>query len=194
MSLLIAGFVIRPELEVAQFVAETLEQAVTSAFGEMRAHDNIDDLTDVLAYSPDERFRLRCFLGDQERRLIGQELSTEIVPRLVTWANDTFPNEEDDSTILSLGLEEFAQELEKIKSRVLEIIVNRIKVACDCAPDAAYPETFAFETPNRPDFIQRLKHFLSVEDGSVSPAVEKARVRGKLRSEIIPPNLENCRG
>src|SRR3954451_7558815 len=67
---------------------------------------------------------------------------------------------------------------------------NRVKAACDCAPDAAYPETFAFETCNRSDFIQCLKRFLAIEDGGVSPAVEKARVRGKLRSKIIPPSLE----
>jgi len=185
-----AAIVIRPELEVTQFVTEILEQAVTSAFVAMRAHRDIDDLTDVLSDSPDQRFRLRCFLDEQNRRLIAQELSTRIVPRLVTWANDIFPNEKDDSTILSLGLDEFADELDQIKNRVLSIMIDQIKQACDCAEEAANPETFFFETRERSDFIQRLKHFLSVEDGSVSPAVEKARVRGNLRSEIMPQSLE----
>jgi hypothetical protein len=31
---------------------------------------------------------------------------------------------------------------------------------------------------------------LSIEEGNISPAVEKARVRGKLRSEVLPPDLE----
>jgi hypothetical protein len=169
-----------------------LEQAVTNAFGSVRAHDEIDltELADVLADSPDQRFRLRCFLDEQERRLIAKEISTEIAPNLLTWANETFPNEEDEPTVLSLGLEKFAPDLHAIRARVLASVVRQIKAACDCAADAAYPERFFFETRDRSEFIQRLKRFLSVEDGSVSPAVEKARVRGNLRSEIMPPTLE----
>ena len=186
-----AAFIIRSEMEIAQVVAEILEQAVTSAFVAVRAEDEIPDLTDVLGDSPDQRFRLRCFLDEQARKQIAEEISGQIVPKIVAWANATFPNDDDDSTILELGLETaFAPDLEAIKIRVLEIIVKQVKAKCSCTSNAAYPETFAFETSDRAAFIQRLKNFLSVEEGSVSPAVEKARVRGKLRSEILPPDLE----
>jgi hypothetical protein len=186
-----AGFIIRPETEIAQFIAEILEQAVTSGFDAVRAHENFD-LTDVLADSPDQRFRLRCFLDGQTRRQIAQELSVQIVPKLVAWANNHFPHEKDNSTILSLGLDEpeFADPLNAIKNRVLAIIVDHIKTACDCRAETTYPERFAFETSDRSEFIERLKTFLSIDEESVSPAVEKARVRGNLRSQIIPQNLE----
>jgi hypothetical protein len=184
-----AGFIIRPAAVIAQFVTEILEQFVTSGFHAVRAQDDAD-LSDVLADSPDQRFRLRCFLDEQTRRQIAQQLSTNIIPALVTWADEHFPQEKDESTILALGLEECSDALDAIKSRVLEIIASQIKAACDCTSDAPYPEMFAFETSNRSDFIQRLKRFLSVEEGSVSPAVEKARVRGKLRSQILPEELE----
>jgi hypothetical protein len=185
-----AGFLIRPEIEVAQFVAEILEQAVTTAFVAMRSNDSVNNLADMLADSSDQRFRLRCFLSEHDREEIAREISTQIVPKLIIWANANFPNEKDDSTIVSLGLEDVSTEFLDIKSRVMEVIKSRVKAACDCTADAAYPATFTFETRNRSDFIQRLKNFVSIDDGSVSPAVEKARVRGNLRSEIMPPDLE----
>ncbi|MGA2262593.1 MAG: hypothetical protein ABSH28_14300 [Acidobacteriota bacterium] len=70
------------------------------------------------------------------------------------------------------------------------MILKQVKTKCSCAADAPYPETFTFESHDRTAFIQRLKNFLSVEEGSISPAVEKGRVRGKLRSEMIPQDLE----
>jgi hypothetical protein len=188
-SLFEAGFIIRPIDIIEQFVTEIVEQAVTSAFNSARAQDDID-LTDLLADSPDQRFRLRCFLDEHNRRQLSQDIATQIVPKLVTWAKDTFPNEQDEATVLSLGLGEFATELDDIKNKVMAVVVNGIKEACNRAADEPYPETFAFETCDRAEFIERLKSFLSVEDGSVSPAVEKSRVRGNLRSGIMPPKLE----
>lgn len=186
-----AGFMILAEIEVAQFIDEILEQAVSTALAATRTNAEVDltDLTDVLADSPDQRFRLRCFIDERERTSIAEEIRAEIVPRLVTWINETFPNEEDETTVLSLGLETIVR-FRDIKDKVLASVVSQIKAACDSPVDAAYPESFAFETHDRSDFIQRLKRFLSIEDGSVSPAVQKARVRGNLRSQIIPSDLE----
>ena len=116
----------------------------------MRAKDEVPNLTDVLGDSPDQRFRLRCFLDEQARKEIAREILEQIVPKIVTWANDTFPNEDDDSTILELALEkEFALDLEAIKIRVLEMIARQAKEKCGCAMDAPYPETFTFETSDR---------------------------------------------
>jgi hypothetical protein len=186
-----AAFVFRPEIEIAQFVVEIIEQAVTATFVALRGKDEIPDLTDVLGDSPDQRFRLRCFLNEPTRKEIAQDIATRIVPKLIQWAKANFPNDNDDSTILELALErEFAPDIESIKVRVVNSIIQQVKEKCNCAPGAACPESFVFQEKDRAALIQRLKGFLSVEEGSISPVVEKARVRGKLRSSLMPDNLE----
>jgi hypothetical protein len=190
-----AGFVMRPESEVEQFVDEILEMTVHRAFNAARAPDdrNISALTDLLANSPDERFRLRCFLNEAERRDIATEIFSEIAPALLAWSEHEFPDDKDNPTVVELGIKEnsdIKDEFERVRKRILDCIAKQLKEACGCRSDATYPRTFTFESHNRTDFIENLKRFLSVDDGSVSPAIEKARVRGELRSNIIPPELE----
>jgi Cdc6-like AAA superfamily ATPase len=65
---LVAAFVFKGEQEISRFVREILEEAVLVSLRSLDQEDNGTDLVDVLANSPDERFRLSCFLPEKERR------------------------------------------------------------------------------------------------------------------------------
>ena len=186
-----AAFIFRPDTEIAQFVVEIIEQAVTAAFVAKRAGEETPDLVDTLGDSPDQRFRLRCFLSEGARKEIAQEITGQIIPKIVEWAKTHFPNDDDDATILELALERaFSADIEKIKTRVVDNIIKQVKEKCGPNTAPAFPDTFTFQAKDRATFIQRLKGFLSVEEGSISPVVAKARVRGKLRSSLLPDNME----
>ena len=162
-----AAFVFRPEIEIAQLVGEIIEQAVTATFIALRANDELPELADILGDSPDQRFKLRCFLDEPTRKAIAQDITAGIAPKIIEWAKSNFPNDNDDSTILALALErEFAPDIEDIKVRVVNSIIQQVKAKCNYAPGLAYPETFAFKEQDRTAFIQRLKGFLSVEEGN----------------------------
>jgi hypothetical protein len=186
-----AAFVFRPDTEISQFIVEIIEQAVTAAFVAKRAGEETPDLVDTLGDSPDQRFRLRCFLSENARNEIAQEISDQIVPKIAVWAKTNFPNDDDNATILKLALEgAFAADIEKIKARVVNTITAQVKAKCGLSAGPVFPSTFTFKEADRTGFIHRLKGFLSVEEGSISPAVAKARVRGKLRSPLLPENME----
>jgi hypothetical protein len=188
---LAAAFVFKTEPEISRFVREILEEAVLASLRAIEDEDNGLDLADVLANSPDERFRLSCFLSEKERRELGQRIMSDLAPRIHSWVLSNFPKEEDRSTAIALAVEnEFSPDLEHIEKAILGSIRAQVNAACAAPPDQPIPATFLFRSVDKLEFVARLKTFLSVEQGSISPVIEKARVRGMLRSALLPPGAE----
>ena len=52
------------------------------------------------------------------------------------------------------------------------------------------PSEFSFSSKDRLEFVETLKRYLSLDERSISPVVEKARIRGALRSPSIPARCE----
>ena len=186
-----AAFVFKAEHEVSRSVTDILIEVVSTALQLVEEEGDLADLSDVLANSPDERFRLSCFLNENARLDISRRMLSDLVPRVRSWISANFPKEEDRSAAVALALEDaFCGDLEQIRNEILAVISARIREACDLAPTDPVPDSFSLVSNERIAFVDRLKKFLSVEEGSISPVVEKARVSGPLKSPLLPEQME----
>lgn len=187
-----AAFVLKSENEVSRSVTEILIEIVSTGLQLVEKKGDLADLSNVAANSPDERFRLSCFLDEKARLDICQRVISDLVPRVRSWILANFPREEDHSTAIALALEEdeFCGDLERTRNEIVAVIFAQIREACDLLSTDPVPGSFSFVSNERTAFVERLKKFLSVEEGSISPVVEKARVRGPLKSTILPERLE----
>ena len=186
-----AAFLFKSEHEVARCVTEILEAAVLAGI-EAAEVDDSADIGEILANSPDERFRLSCFLDETARTELGRRLLAKLVTAVKSWIQSNFPDERDLSTAVGLALDdnEFRAELDAIRGEILRVIGNRLRQVCEVGRDGPLPASFRFTGKQHAAFIERLKLFLSVDADSISPLVEKARVRGPLRSTLIPDEME----
>lgn len=186
-----AAFVFKAEHEVSRSVTDILIEVVSTALQLLEEEVDLADLSDVLANSPDERFRLSCFLDENARLDISRRMMGDLIPRVRSWISANFPEEEDRPAAVALALEgEFCGDLERIRNEILAVIFVRIREECDLAPIDPVPESFSLVDNERVAFVDRLKKFLSVEEGSISPVVEKARVSGPLKSPLLPEQME----
>jgi addiction module HigA family antidote len=183
-----AGFAFKSEEEISQLVLETIEQAVLDSLA--KKPEGSSDLVDLLEESPDQRFKLRCFLNESTRSSLAEEIRSNILPKVRSWINDTFPNESDKTTAIQLALEQFASETLKLRSIVMAVIADRVRVVCGIAPHDPFPATHVFADRDRLAFVKKLKEFLGSEEGCISPVVEKARVRGALRGSVLGPDTQ----
>jgi hypothetical protein len=187
-----AAFVFKSEEEVSRNVIEILEEALKTAASSTGNADEEVDLTDSLGDSSDQRFRLRCFLNEQARERLSKRIARDIAPRIREWVESEFPAKEDRSTAIELAVEDgpFRSEVKHLHDEILAHIGDRIKSVCQQQSSSLIPETFFFSAKTRTDFVQRLKDFLGVEEGAISPVLEKARIRGSLKSPLIPERTE----
>ena len=80
-----AAFVFKAEEEVSRSVVEIVEEALkTAALSALNGEEGAD-LTDLLGDSPDERFRLRCFLNERARERLGNRIASDFAPRIRAW-------------------------------------------------------------------------------------------------------------
>jgi addiction module HigA family antidote len=184
-----AAFIFKSQEEVSQLVLETLEKAVSDSLG-AEDTDSGSDLGDLLGESPDQRFKLRCFLNESARASLAAEIKAQILPRVRSWIKTTFPNEPDETTTLALALEQFAPEIRSLQSKVISVIDERVRALCAIPPSSPYPESHAFADHDRAAFVAKLKEFLGSDEGCISPVLEKARVRGALRGSLLKSDIQ----
>lgn len=186
-----AAIVFKEDEEISRNVTEILEQAVSVAAAAWETGEQESDLADVLGESPDQRFRLRCFLGESAREELAKRITTDLMPRLRSWIEANFPNDEDRQTGIELALEnDFRSDIDKLRNEVMQSIRDRVYSRCGLPSADALPSEFSLIAKNQKEFVEDLKQFLSSDEGSISPVVEKARIRGALRSPSIPINCE----
>lgn len=192
-----AAFVFKTEEEISRNVTEILQEALKTAIDSSGNGEESANLADLLGDSPDQRFRLRCFLNEAARQNIGERIVRDIAPRIRkwvdNWAESEFPAtaKEDRPTAIELAVEEeFRSDVEQLRDEILAQIGDRIKYVCQQQSSGLIPETFRFATTARTEFVQRLKDFLCVDEGAISPVIEKARIRGSLKSPLIPERTE----
>ena len=186
-----AAFVFKKQEEVAQCVLEILEKVVEDAVTAKEDDQDKPDLADLLSESQDQRFRLRCFLNDTERQKFAKRIIEDLVPKIRGWCKANFPGETEMTTVIELAMEgEFRPVLAEMKSEIMQKILARVSQVCTGSPNAAFPETHKLSNPTRSEFVEKLKIFLGLDEGAISPVLEKARVRGNLKSAILPPDTE----
>ncbi|MDD5140160.1 MAG: hypothetical protein PHY43_07890 [Verrucomicrobiales bacterium] len=185
-----AAFVFKEKKEVEQYVLEILEQVVEDA---VTANDEREeqDLADLLSESSDQRFRLRCFVDEDTRQQLAKRIHKILAPKIRSWSNSNFSGETDLTTVIELALEtEFHAELSEIHAEIMERILVRVSDVCAGGTTGHLPETFNFSSNNRNEFVEKLKIFLGLDEGAISPVLEKARVRGNLKSPLLPQATE----
>jgi hypothetical protein len=192
-----AAFVFKTEEEISRNVTEILQKGIITAVGASADSEEPANLADLLGDSSDERFRLRCFLTEQSRENLAERIVHDIAPQIRKWvdqwAESEFPATaaEDRPTAIELAVaEQFRPDVDKLRDEILLQISDRVKSACQSQAPGLVPETFYFATTSRTEFIERLKGFLCVEEGAISPVIERARIRGSLRSSLIPDGAE----
>lgn len=190
---LTAAFVFKTELEIEQLVHETLETAITDGLVAKKAETDTAQMADLLSESPDQRFRLRCFLNEGVRLDLATKIKEVLIPSIRSWAESNFPGETDMSTVLDLAITEsdtIRKNVEELRSVIMARVLARIREVCGSQAGAPIPEHHILSNSDRKGFIAKLKDFLSLDEGSISPALEKARVRGNLKAARIPADLQ----
>lgn len=189
-----AVVVFKPIAEIERYINEILEDAIIKGYKAFRTQNlNEDDLITYLEESPDQRFRLKFMLNEENRRVIAKELKEKLFPKLSIWINDNFPNESDDNTaiVIDLALEDgLRSDIKAVEEKIFEIIKNMVLNACSL--QLLYPkaEHFEFENTDLDSFVKILKPLLDAEEGSISPVIERARVRGNIIASWIPKDIE----
>lgn len=184
-----AAFVFKAKEEVAQYVLEILEKVVEDAVTTDDQEEQ--DLADLLSESSDQRFRLRCFVDENTRQQLAKRIHQNLVPKIRAWSNSNFSGEADLATVVELALEtEFQTDLNEIHTEIMQMILAKIGDVCAGVVSGNLPETYSFSSNNRNEFVEKLKIFLGLDEGAISPVLEKARVRGNLKSPLLPPATE----
>lgn len=184
------AFVFKGKEEVEQYVLEILEKAVEDA---VTANDDgkEQELADLLSESSDQRFRLRCFLDENARQRLAKRILENLVPKIRSWSKTNFSGETDIATVIELALEtEFQADLNAIHAEIMQKILARVGDVCGGDNSGGLPETYSFSSNNRNEFVEKLKIFLGLDEGAISPVLEKARVRGNLKSPLLPKATE----
>src|SRR5207244_6059294 len=122
----------------------------------------------LLTESPDQRFRLRCFLNESARETTAAILLEGVIPRSLAWIKSNVPEPQDLPAAIQLALEtEFRPEVAGLASQIVKSIVATVRQACGLAPGSTLPETHEFESTDTAAFVQKLKPFLGLEEGSI---------------------------
>ncbi|MCI0564342.1 MAG: hypothetical protein MN733_38205, partial [Nitrososphaera sp.] len=179
--------------EITRYVREILEDTITKGYRAFRAQKLEDDeLVTNLEESPDQRFRLKFILDEKHRREIAQELSKHFIPKLVSWIESNFPNEQDEiDVIIDLAIDtELRSEVKVFEDKIIGAISNRVAETCSSHSTQPMIEHFEITESDFETFVKRLKPLLDVDDGSISPIIERARIRGNMSASWLPSDIE----
>lgn len=186
-----AAIVFKPMTEVARYVHEILEQAIIRGYRSFLARQlDANELEADLESSPDERFRLKFMLSEEQRARIASKLQEDIFPALQNWIDATFPDEEELDVVIDLALEDgLVSRVNEIENEILYGISSLAAQVCGLP---VWPDREHFEIAERDlgSFVQKLKPILDAADGSISPIVERARVRGNISADWTPDDME----
>lgn len=191
-----AAIVFKTHEEITRYVREILEDTITKGYRALRAQKlKVDELVTNLEESPDQRFRLKFILDEKCRREIAQELSEHFIPILTSWIESNFPDEQDEiDVIIDLAIDsdgsELRPEVKFLEDKIISAIFNRVAEVCLTHPAKAMMEHFEITEADFETFIKKLKPLLDVDDGSISPIIERTRIRGNMGASWLPSDLE----
>lgn len=188
-----AAVVFKPVEEIERYIKEILEDAIIKGYKAFKTQQlNEDDLIAYLEESPDQRFRLKFMVNEASRRVIAKELSENLFPKLSVWINNNFPNESDDNTAIVIDLalgDGLRTDIKAVEEKIFEIIKNKVSNVCS---QLLYPhaEHYEFENSDLNTFVKMIKPLLDAEEGSISPVIERARIRGNIIASWLPNDIE----
>lgn len=179
--------------EIQHYIREILENSILSGYKEFaNKKDCNDTVSNSLKESPDQRFRLRYILNENERNNLSHEIIGKIFPLIKACNEKNFPNETDNETMVELSF--FDNEINSIiEGYIIKIIenINSLISTSISKEFSVYNENkIVFNETDIDLFINKLKNILDAGEGSISPIIECARIKGKLKANWIPHNFE----
>ena len=187
-----AAIVFKPAEEVHRYIQEILEDTILKAYRSFVSKKlKKEELVANLEESPDQRFRLRFMINEVERNTIATAIIDQLLPKISDWINQNFPNEKDDFDVLvELAIDEGLKvDVGQIQEKIVAVMQTAVQRLCD-NHDTFLPESYTIEETDIQVFLKRLKPFLDAEEESISPVIERARVRGNISATWLPENLE----
>lgn len=188
-----AAVVFKSVEEVELYVKEILEDTILKAYRSyLSGKLKYEELVLNLEESPDQRFRLRFMINETERSSIAANIAQNLLPKIQEWIDQNFPDEKDDLDILvGFALEDGSSvELKHIQERIMSVIQAATQSLCGTQEAEPFPESYTIEEESIGPFLKRLKPFLDAEEGSISPVIERARVRGNISAKWLPDDIE----
>jgi len=188
-----AAIVFKPIEEIRRYVREILEDTIMRGYKAFVGKKLVvDDLVTNLEESPDQRFRLKFLVTEEQRTVFAKELAQQLIPQLSDWVEKNFPNEKDAlDTVLELALEDgLSIQVQVLENEIMDVITKRILEVCSTTVADSIPKHFEITDVDLGAFLKKLKPLLDADDGSISPIVERARIRGTMSASWLPQDTE----
>lgn len=184
-----AAILFKSRYEISSIIQEILENTICEAYKPfINGETKIDEISELLEESADQRFRLKYIINDEERSNFAKIIYENILPKIKAWISDEFPDEDDLNILLELAIDEvIKKDLIEIQESIISKIEDELlKISNKKIEDGFY----YFEENNIGNFISKLKKFLAAEKDSISPIIHKARIRGPFFPNWIKDRVE----
>ncbi|MDX7921127.1 hypothetical protein SJS82_04175 [Aeromonas media] len=189
-----ATYLFKSQQLIANLVAEILEIAIENAYSHFRK-DNIskDGVTEDLEETPDERFRLRYILTQDQREELAVEI-VEFMPVLDATVKKLTAElqscDEELGVVVALALDSHKDVISALNAEILRLIEVKVAEVCNGHRLYSDPEFYQHSSNDLNAFVDGAKLLLSSTKDSISPVVEYARLQGNLLAPWLPSGVE----
>ena len=189
-----ATYLFKSRQLITNLVAEILEIAIASAYSHFRKGTiSKDAVTENLEETPDERFRLRYILTQDQREEFAEEI-VAFMPVLDATVKkltaELQSSDEEIGVVVDLALENHKDAILALNTEILRLIEVKVSEVCDGHRLYSDPEFYQYSSEDLTDFVDRAKLLLSSAKDSISPVVEYARLQGNLLAPWLPSGVE----
>ena len=189
-----ATYLFKSQQLIANLVGEILEIAIENACSHFRKGTiSKDAVTENLEETPDERFRLRYILTQEQREDVAEEI-IRLMPVLDATVKkltaDLQSSDDEMGVVVDLALEHHKDVIGALNTEIRRLIEAKVAEVCDGHRLYSDPEFYQHSSNDLTAFVDRAKLLLSSAKDSISPVVEYARLQGNLLASWLPPGVE----
>lgn len=189
-----ATYLFKSQQLIANLVGEILEIAIENAYSHFRKSTiSKDAVTENLEETPDERFRLRYILTQEQREDLAEEI-IRLMPVLDATVKkltaDLQSSDDEMGVVVDLALEHHKDVIGALNTEILRLIEAKVAEVCDGHRLYSDPEFYQHSSTDPTAFVDRAKLLLSSAKDSISPVVEYARLQGNLLAPWLPSGVE----
>ncbi len=189
-----ATYLFKSQQLIANLVGEILEIAIGNAYLHFRK-DTIskDAVTENLEETPDERFRLRYILTQDQREDLADKIIRFMpvldakVEKLIA---ELQSSDEEMDVVVDLALEDQKDVIAGLNAEILRLIELKVADVCDGHRLYSDPDFYQHSSEDLTTFVDRAKPLLASAKDSISPVVEYVRLQGNLVASWLPPDVE----
>ncbi|MBQ4772451.1 hypothetical protein F9U44_13155 [Pectobacterium versatile] len=187
-------YLFKTESQISDLIEEILKIAIDRAYNcYKKAELSIESVIEDLEETPDERFRLRYILTNEQLSDIASDIS-HLLPTLniavKNLCSELQSKEEELSTVVDIAIEQQIEKTNVIKNKIIDTIKQRVSEVCDGHDLFSSADFFQHSSSSKDEFISKAKLILSSTKNSISPVIEYARLQGNLLASWLPKNTE----